>query len=207
MASTDDENEDESLSKALLSRIGCRRRYDPPKVATADGGSSGTSPHYTMTCGGDQNQEDEWTAVAASLLRQFDANAQLHEEAEESRSVTPSLSCFSPTEKGGQGQDLDQGTLDLSDSQPQPVLPLVPPTRNLRTTSWWARLLKSHSSAMGVQEPVFLEDSCASVVPGAEPTYRVTIVSGCSGSFAEGEVLKDSQLSGIFVYFIRHGRG
>ena len=53
------------------------------------------------------------------------------------------------------------------------------PCANLRTSSWWAQLLKRHARDLGHADPC----------PAGCPTK--TLVSGCSGIFAEGEALKE----------------
>ena len=53
----------------------------------------------------------------------------------------------------------------------------LPPSQNMRTTSWWAQLLKSHTrNSRAVNEQL----------------ETISIISGCTGSFAEAEVLKVS---------------
>ncbi len=53
------------------------------------------------------------------------------------------------------------------------------PCANLRTSSWWAQSLKRYARELGHADPC----------PSGCPTK--TLVSGCSGIFAEGEALKD----------------
>ena len=55
----------------------------------------------------------------------------------------------------------------------------LPPSQNMKTTSWWAQLLKSHTEH-------------ARAVAVNEQSDMISIVSGCTGSFAEAEVLKVS---------------
>ena len=54
-----------------------------------------------------------------------------------------------------------------------------PPSKNLRTPFWWAQLLKQHAQCLGCMDP-YQEGGC--------PVK--TLVSGCTGIFAEAEVLR-----------------
>ena len=53
------------------------------------------------------------------------------------------------------------------------------PSYDMKTTSWWAQLLKRHTHGRH---------------PPQEQGTPITLVSGCSGVCAESEVLKEPQL-------------
>ena len=59
-----------------------------------------------------------------------------------------------------------------------------PATTNMRTSSWWAQLLKQHVRDMGCPDPY---DGSQQGLPPK------TLVSACSGIFCEAEVLRVSQ--------------
>ena len=73
-------------------------------------------------------------------------------------------------------------------AQPQPRALRVtssrsPPTQHMRTTSWSAPLLKDHTRAIPMEQ-----ESC----------HHRTVISACTGCFAEAEVLK----AGLRVMYV-----
>ena len=160
---------DEELDAALLHRAQTRQRGQTP-CHSPTSTSGGTEIHRDYS----DNDDDGWGAVQASLLHQSNMICQLQDEADDFRSATASL------------------TETASESRPAPGPSRLPPTRNLRTTCWWARLLKSHSRALGLKEPPSPQDSCSSSDSFSDASRKITIVSGCTGSFSEAKVLKVS---------------
>ena len=60
-----------------------------------------------------------------------------------------------------------------------------PPSQHMKTTSWWAPLVKAHLANHTPTEPESLRER--------------TIVSACSGVFPEAEVLKAMAMSKILL--------
>ena len=176
---------DEELDAALLHRAQTRQRGQT-SCHSPNSTSGGTEIHRDYS----DNDDDGWGAVQASLLHQSNMICQLQDEADDFRSATASL-----TETASESRP---GECELHQSPKQepetgsPGQSRVPPTRNLRTTCWWARLLKSHSRALGLEEPPSPQDSCSSSDSFSDTSRKITIVSGCTGSFSEAEVLKVS---------------
>ena len=111
--------------------------------------------------------EDAWADLRQELLADSTAVGQQAEDAEALHSETADAS------EHPAGLTASQGS---SGSTSESLSP--PAATNLRTTVWWAQQLKRHVHVLGFQDPC----------PGG--CNVKTLVSGCTGIFAEAEVLQ-----------------
>ena len=96
-------------------------------------------------------------------------------EAEESQ-VVLGLLCSSRAQREQSKEDLQQAADLREESEESSTLSSsMPPSQNYRSTFWWARKLKQHTR--NLTSPV-------------ENQRPILVVSACSGSLAEAEVLK-----------------
>ena len=65
--------------------------------------------------------------------------------------------------------------------------PSQSPSQTSKTSSWWARMIKEHTKEQAAEAHQH------------EPTNKKFVVSGCSGAFAEGEVLKAGSISSAII--------
>lgn len=168
------------------------------------------SPHEDGGC--DAGCDAGWDSLTAELVME----ASKHEEDVQ---VADIFHSDSETENQSQNADTSVGTeaeaeapepmpiparapVTLPVPVPSPVRGLAfsssgprspPATANMRTSSWWAQLLKRHVKDMGCPDPYDSRD-------GVPPK---TLLSVCTGIFCEAEVLRvPKTVNWIFSFFV-----